>query len=123
MKKSPFIQVVSQVSRNKDFYGNSIWKNTDNTTKQTGDLMRHLLKTYIPPLVGDQLPGGYNYKGERQQRGIVGAVQRGEEDIGQKRNLMQELMRNVGAKVQPIDADIQETYQEWNKKRLYKTFY
>jgi len=117
MKKLPFIQVVSQVSRNKDFYGNSIWKNTDNTTKQTGDLMRHLLKTYIPPLVGDQLPGGYNYKGERQQRGIVGAVQRGEEDIGQKRNLMQELMRNVGAKVQPIDADIQETYQEWNKKK------
>jgi len=117
MKKSPFIQVVAQLGKNKDFYGNSIWKNTDSTVKQTGDLMRHLTKAYIPPIVGDQLPGGYNYKGERQQRGILGAVKRGDEDIGQKRNLMQELIRNVGAKIQPIDADIGDTYAEWNKKK------
>ena len=31
------------------------------------------------------------------------------------------MLRNVGAKIQPIDADIQEMYQEWNKKKALKT--
>ena len=116
MKKSPFIQVVSELGKNKDFYGNSIWKNTDSSEKQLGDLMRHLSKTYLPPLVGDQLPGGYNSKGERQWRGITGSLQPSP-DPDQKRTLAQELLRNVGAKIQPIDVDIQETYAEWNKKK------
>lgn len=114
-KKSPFFQLVSELSKNQDFYGDKIWRESDSTEKQLGDLMRHLTKSYAPPLLSDQLPGGYNEKGEKQQRGIVGATQASDEN--QKRNLMQELLRNVGAKVQPIDADIQETYQEWNKKK------
>ena len=39
----------------------------------------------------------------------------------QKRNLMQEIIRNFGMKIQPIDADIQETYTEWNKKKALET--
>ena len=72
-----------------------------------------------PPLVGDTLAGffgGYNEKGERQPRGIVGALTTEQKDT-QRRTLMQELLRNVGAKIQPIDADIQENYQELNRKR------
>ena len=34
---------------------------------------------------------------------------------------MEELLRNIGAKIQPIDADIQETYEEWNKKKGLQT--
>jgi len=115
LKKSPFLQLVSELGKNKDFYGNSIWKNSDPSEKQLKDVMRHLTKTYVPPLIGDQIPGGYNEAGERQQRGVPGAVQASNEN--QKRNLMEELMRNVGAKVQPMDADIQETYAEWNKRK------
>ena len=115
MNKSPFIQLVSAIAKNKDFYGNSIWKASDSSEKQLKDLMIYLTKSYVPPLVGDQLPGGYNDKGERQNKGIMSATTASSEN--QKRNLMQELMRNVGAKVQPIDADIQETYTEWNKKK------
>lgn len=114
-KKSPFFSLVSELSKNQDFYGNKIWRESDSTEKQLGDIMRHLTKTYAPPLVSDQIPGGYNEKGERQQRGIVGALGASEEN--QKRNLMQELLRLVGGKIQPIDADIQETYVEWNKKK------
>jgi hypothetical protein len=77
--------------------------------------MTYLTKAYVPPLIGDQLPGGYNEKGERQNKGIVSSL--GASAENQKRNLMQELLRNVGAKIQPIDADIQETYTEWNKKK------
>ena len=77
--------------------------------------MRHLIKTMAPPLVSDEIPGGYNSKGERQQKGIQGAV--GASAENQKRTVMEELLRNVGAKVQPIDADIQEGFQEFNKKK------
>jgi hypothetical protein len=119
MKKSPFIQLVSEIGKNRDFYGNSIWRESDGQEKQLTDLMRHLTKTYVPPLVGDQIPGGYNERGERQQRGIMGSL--GASSENQKRTLMQELLRNVGAKVQPIDADIQETYTEWNRKKALET--
>lgn len=115
-KKSPFINLITEIGRNQDFYGNKIWQDSDTSEKQLGDLMRHLSKTYLPPLVADQIPGGYNDKGERQQRGVLGVAEF-KEDPAQQRTLMQEMLRNVGAKIQPIDADIQETYQEWNKKK------
>jgi hypothetical protein len=115
MNKSPFIQTVGAIAKNKDFYGNNIWKPSDTSEKQLLDLSNYLAKTYLPPLVGDQLPGGYNEKGERQNKGIAGAT--GASAENQKRTLMQEMLRNVGAKIQPIDADIQETYTEWNKKK------
>lgn len=115
LRKSPFFSLVGELAKNNDFYGNQIWRESDSVEKQMGDLMRHITKTYIPPLLADQLPGGYNEKGERQQRGFVGATKADEEN--QKRNLAQEIMRQAGVKIQPIDADIQETYQEWNKKK------
>ena len=120
MKKSPFISLVSEIGKNQDFYGNKIWRESDSTEKQLGDLMRHLSKTYLPPLVSDQIPGGYNEKGERQMRGIRGAAELKDEPK-QQRTLMQEMLRNIGAKVQPIDVDIQETYQEWNKKKALQS--
>ena len=43
-----------------------------------------------------------------------------EEKIKQQRTLMQEILRNVGLKVQPIDVDIQESYSEWDKKKALK---
>ena len=119
IRKSPFINIASELAKNKDFYGNSIWKDSDSTDQQLKDIMRHLTKTYVPPPIADTLPGGYNREGERQYRGFKGATQADEEN--QKRTLMEELLRNVGAKIQPIDADIQETYAEWNKKRALRT--
>lgn len=118
-KKSPFISLITELGKNTDFYGDKIWKNGDPTEKQLGDVMRHLSKSYLPPPVSDQIPGGYNDKGERQQRGVVAATKASSEN--QKRNLMQELLRNVGVKIQPIDADIQETYVEWNKKKALQS--
>jgi hypothetical protein len=115
MKKSPFFQVVTAIGKNQDFYGNSIWKNSDSSSKQLLDLMNYLTKSYAPPLIGDQLPGGYNDKGVRQNKGIINSL--GADAGNQRRNLMEELMRNVGAKIQPIDADIQDTYTEYNKKK------
>lgn len=116
MKKSPFINLVSELGKNQDFYGNKIWKESDPAERQLGDLMRHLTKTMAPPPLADQIPGGYNDKGVRQQRGIIGSMTPQEKE-NQQRTLMQELLKNVGAKIQPIDADVQEVYQEWGKKK------
>ena len=119
LKKSPFFQVIAELGQNQDFYGNKIWRDSDSQEKKLADVMRHLSKVYLPPLASDQIKGGYNYKGEQTQRGIMGASEASDEN--QKRNLMQELLRNVGAKIQPIDADIQEGYQEWNRKKALET--
>lgn len=116
IKKVPALQLISELTKNKNFYGNKIWKDTDSTEKQMADIMKHLTRTIAPPLVADQISVGYNDKGERQFKGIRGALTP-KEKANQQRTLMQELLRNVGAKVQPIDADIQETYTEWNKKK------
>jgi len=121
LRKSPAINFIREVSKNQDFYGNKVWKDTDTSEKQLGDLFIHFVKTMSPPLIGEQLPAGYNDKGERQWRGFVSTATRPEDEMKQKRTLMQELLRQVGAKIQPIDVDIQETYSEWNKKKALQT--
>lgn len=113
--KAPFFNFIKEISRNQDFYGNKLWKESDPVEKQLADFFRHLVKSYAPPLAGDLMPGGYNERGERQTRGFLGADKASSEN--QKRTLMEELLRSVGAKIQPVDADIQETLQDWNTKK------
>ena len=117
---APAFGLLKEISRNQDFYGDKIWNESDTIEKQLGDLMRHMTKTYLPPLVADQIPGGYMRNGTRRQKGFVGALKPQEKE-SQQRTLMEEMLRQVGAKIQPIDADIQETYQEWNKKKALET--
>lgn len=111
----PVIQFIKEISKNQDFYGDKIWRDSDTADKQMGDLMRHLTKTMAPPLLSDQLPGGHMAKGGRRIKGVRGAITSGGEN--QQRTLMQELLRNVGAKVQPVNVDIQEYYQDANRKK------
>jgi len=121
MSQSPAINLLKEIGHNEDFYGNQIWKDSSDSGEQLQDLFRHMMKTYLPPLVADQIPGGYNAKGERQQRGFVGLAQTPDDEIRQQRTLQQEVLRNVGLKIQPINADIQESYQNWNKKKALET--
>jgi hypothetical protein len=117
MSKSPLFGLVKELSRNQDFYGDKIWRESDTTEQQLGDIFRHLTKTMAPPLVADQIPGGYmSSTGERRLKGVAGALT-AEQNIKQQRTLMQELLRNLGMKIQPIDTDIQETYMEWEKQK------
>jgi len=122
MRKSPFFNFIKEISSNQDFYGNKIWRDGDNETQQLGDLFRHLTKTYSPPLIADQIPGGYQTKGKYigQRRPTTLARTKMAEGT-QQRNLMQEMMRNVGLKIQPVDVDIQESYMEAERKRALQT--
>jgi len=122
MRKSPFFNFIKEVSVNQDFYGNKIWKDGDAEGKQLGDLFRHLTKTYLPPLISDQIPGGYitsgKYTGQRRPTTLARTKMA---EGTQQRNLMEEILRNVGMKIQPIDVDIQETYMESEKKKALQT--
>lgn len=119
LSNAPFLNFIKEVSKNQDFYGDKIWQESDSTDKQLGDLMRHVSKTYLPPLIADQIPGGYQKGKERRQKGIQGAMNASDEN--QQRTLMQEMMRNVGIKIQPINLDMQESMYEYNTKKALET--
>jgi hypothetical protein len=124
LNKNPTINFISEIARNQDFYGDKIWQDSDSMEKQMGDLFRHLTKTYTPPVVADQLPGGWvqqgDAKGTRRQKGFS-EVLTPEQEATQKRTLMEEMLKQVGMKIQPINTDIQETYMEWEKKKALST--
>lgn len=119
MKKSPLISIIRELSKNQDFYGDKIWNDADDEVKKSADIMRYLTKAYLPPLIADQIPGGYKEDGTRRKKGVVGATTASKEN--QQRTLMQEILRNIGAKIQPIELDIQENYMEWEKKKALET--
>jgi len=122
-RKSPAINLIRELTSNQDFYGNKIFRESDSTSKQLGDVFRHVTKMYLPPLVADQIPGGYytegKLTGQRRPTTIPRAL--GASPENQQRTIMQEMLRNVGLKIQPIDADIQETYMEWEKKKALES--
>lgn len=120
LRKNPVTQLIMELGKNRNFYGHKIWKDSDPADKQARDMFIHISKTYAPPVLADQLPNGYNAKsGEREWKGVVGGIGASEEN--QQRTLTEELMRNAGIKIQPMNAEIQETYQEWNKKKALET--
>ncbi len=119
LSNSPFVNFIKEISRNQDFYGDKIWNESDSQEKQLGDLMRYITKTYAPPLVADQLPGGYMSSGKRRVKGIAGAVTASSDNL--QRNVMEELLRNIGVKIQPVDQDIQSTLQDSNTRKALET--
>jgi hypothetical protein len=124
LSKSPAINIIKEIGKNEDFYGDKIWNDSDSEEQKLGDLMRYITKTFMPPAIADQIPGGYIQKGdkqgERRIRGIAGALEGGQGEIGQ-RDLMQEILKQSGIKIQPIDTDIQETYMDWEKRKALQS--
>jgi len=124
LKKLPFFNLIRELGRNQDFYGNKIIKESDPLEKQIGDVFRHILKTYSPPLISELIPGGYRASGERRP-GLYGriATERGEIETGgtQQRTLFQELLRQVGLKISPVDIELQEKFMENEKKKALET--
>jgi len=116
LSKNPAFNFLKEISKNQDFTGNKIWKDSDSWEKQVMEINRHLLKSFAPPPVADQIPSGYNSKGERVTSGFYKALTQEQKDT-QKRTVVQELLKSVGAKIQPVDDEIQESMNEWQKKK------
>jgi len=56
LSKAPFLNIIKELSRNQDFFGNKIFRESDGIDDQLGDIFRHVLKTYTPPIIADQIP-------------------------------------------------------------------
>lgn len=125
IKKLPFINIVRELGKNQDFYGNKIVKEGDSVDKQLGDVFRHLVKTYSPPIVSDLIPGGYRKTGERRPPGFkrVLEIEKGGIEAGgaQTRTLGQELLKQVGLKISPVDIKLQEKFMESEKRKALET--
>lgn len=117
--KSPFINAVKELSRNQDFSGRRIWRDSDSTAEVGANILRYLTKVMMPPAIADQIPGGFDDKGVQAEAGFKRAL--GEKAGTQQRNLMEEMLKHVGVKIQPIDVGIAESMQEWNMKKGLRT--
>lgn len=117
--KNPALNLIKELMTNQNFSGQRIWLPSDSLAKQTADMVNHLNRTMAPPWVADQLPGGYNEKGVRLPTGFLKAAGASAKDT--KKTLMQELSKNLGLKVQPVGADIQDGINEWNTKKGLQT--
>lgn len=124
IERAPFFNFVKEVGSNQDFFGNKIWLESDTTDRQLGDVMRHLAKTFLPPLLSDQIPGGRRPSGERRPGAISRVIRKefGIEAGGkQTRSFMQELLRQVGLKIQPVDIELQRGFAERERERALQT--
>src|SRR3990167_1400644 len=125
IKKLPFINIVRELGKNQDFFGNKIVREGDTLDKQLGDVFRHITKTYLPPAIADQSPGGFRGTGERRPgmlKRITELEKKGVEAGGaQTRTLAQELLRQVGLKISPIDVELQEKFIESEKRKALET--
>ena len=118
--KAPAFNLIKELSRNQNFYGRKIWLDSDSTDKQQKDILKHISKTFLPPIVADMIPSGYNTKGEEVVSGLRKTLTPGEKSA-QQRTIGQEITKQFGMKIQPVDVDLQETMQEWNKKKAMST--
>ena len=124
LSKSPFLNVIKELAKNQDFFGNKIFRESDDVEDQLGDVFRHLIKTYSPPTLSDQVPGGYRKGDERrpaQWQKLFAPDTGTEAGRTQSRTLAQELLKQVGIKIQPVDLETQAFFAEQEKEKALGT--
>jgi len=122
-RKLAFPSLALDLATNQDFYGDKVFKEGDNIAMQTADMLRHIMRMYLPPMLSDNIPRGYDYKGERKPGNVLRTLQLDAEQ-GKKsstRSLTQELLRNVGLKVYPLDAETQKFFAERQEQRAIQS--
>lgn len=122
--RAPFFNLVKELAKNQDFYGNKIYQESADTDAQIGDIFRHLMKTYAPPLIADQIPGGYRKGNERrpaQWEQLFAGDTGTEAGRSQRRTTTQELLKMAGLKISPVDLETQAYFAEQEKQRALRT--
>lgn len=117
---NPVFQFLKEVTRNETFTGEKIFKESGSNDEVIADLLRHVARTFTPPTISAQIPSGYNQNtGELAPSGVNKSLGASKEN--QSRTLGEEMASYLGFKVQPTNASINETYQEYNKKKALQT--
>lgn len=121
LSKSPALNIIQELSKNEDFYGNKIVKPSSLTPeKQGGDIMSYLTKQYGPALLNfTGVPGGQQGTLSRslqfQQQGEEKPL---EAETRTTRTIPQELLRTiVGIKTQPFNISREQTRKEKARKQ------
>ena len=120
LSNNPVLNVLKELTRNETFTGQKIFKESDPTEVVSADIFRHLSRTFAPPWLAAQMSPGYDQAtGEKADGGLQSAANL--KPDSQKRNMSQEIASYLGFKVQPMKADVNDTYQEWNRKKGLQT--
>lgn len=119
VSNSPLVNTIKELTSNQDFSGNKIWKDSSSQGEKIAEIMRYLTKTYLPPMVADQIPGGFKSDGTRVENKFQKVMGASEENMNQ--NLIESMLGFVGMKIQPIDSDIQSSFMESERKKALRT--
>lgn len=104
LSKFPALNMIGELYSNEDFFGNPIIKATSTDPMEVGrDVLGYLINAYGPPPF-TQTPSR-----------LIQATQLGgmkPEEVGQKRTITEEVLRNFGLKVQPFKLEQQQGARE-----------
>ena len=74
LAKAPLLNVIKELSQNKDFFGNDIIRADSTEPNQIGgDIMKYLLKSYLPPLTEGPIETVFDKK-VRDKLGVSGLL-------------------------------------------------
>jgi hypothetical protein len=83
VSNSPLVNTIKELTSNQDFSGNKIWKDSSSQGEKIAEIMRYLTKTYLPPVVADQIPGGFKSDGTRVENKFQKVMGASEENMNQ----------------------------------------
>src|SRR3990167_8821252 len=124
--KFAFVDIARRIWKNQDFFGNKVFKESDNPEKQIWDVSKYIIKTFAPPAVADAIPSGYRIGGEKapskfQKIGEEGRREEVEQGRFGRRTQLQELLGYTGLKISPFDLETQAGYSEKDKIKALTT--
>ena len=116
----PAVQLIGEIFRNETFSGKKIWRESDDDATKMKDLTRHIIRMFSPPPAKNFIGEGYDKRtGEPVESSFAKAGTATQDNI--RRNVYQEMAKNFGFKVQPLEADVTDAYREWNTKTGLQT--
>jgi len=124
-KNLAFPNMVRELWKNQDFFGNQIFLKSDPVEKQTWDMARYVMKSMAPPLVGDAISVGYK-EGKpipSKYKKMTEEFSREEAEQGRygRRTTEQSLLGYTGFKINPFDLESQAGYSERDKIKALQT--
>lgn len=116
----PAVNLIGEIYRNETFSGKKIWRDSDDDHTKMKDLTRHIIRMFAPPPAKNFINEGYDKRtGEPVLSSFEKASTADKDNI--RRNFEQEIAKNFGFKIQPIQSDVTDAYREWNMKTGLQT--
>jgi hypothetical protein len=113
---NPVLQTIKELSQNRTFGGQKIWRESDSRDQIIADIFLHVSKLGLPPIAADQLQRGYADNGEKIYGSFRGQLDGDDRGPGE-RTFYQEMFRIAGMNVTPFDLESRERQFEYRRKK------